>query len=56
MGENKVFEGIIAGDTFKYYSDGDWKVSTSGKSVPIINPTTRQTQYKVQGISVHFCR
>jgi len=50
MGENGVFAAIIAGDTFKYYSEGEWKVSTSGKYVPIINPTTRNTQFKVQGI------
>ncbi|KAJ6856073.1 NADP-dependent glyceraldehyde-3-phosphate dehydrogenase [Populus alba x Populus x berolinensis] len=35
-------------DVFKFYSDGEWKRSTSGKLVSIINPTTRKTQYKVQ--------
>ncbi|GAB4854681.1 hypothetical protein Ancab_023263 [Ancistrocladus abbreviatus] len=43
-----VFSEIIEGEVFKYYSDGEWKTSSSGKAVPIINPTTRKTQYKVQ--------
>lgn len=44
-----MFEEILDGDVYKYYSDGEWKKSSSGKSVAIINPTTRKTQYKVQG-------
>lgn len=40
---------ILDGDVYKYYSEGEWKKSSSGKSVAIINPTTRTTQYKVQG-------
>ncbi|XP_015942774.1 uncharacterized protein LOC107468046 [Arachis duranensis] len=36
------------GDIYKYYVDGHWKKSSSGKSVPIINPTARNTHYKVQ--------
>ncbi|KAL9275412.1 NADP-dependent glyceraldehyde-3-phosphate dehydrogenase-like protein [Drosera capensis] len=43
-----VFDEIIEGEVFKYYADGEWKTSLSGKSVPIINPTTRKTQYRVQ--------
>lgn len=49
MAGTGVFEDIIEGDVFKYYTDGEWKKSSSGKSVAIINPTTRTTQYKVQG-------
>ncbi|KAI3690111.1 hypothetical protein L2E82_48086 [Cichorium intybus] len=48
MGGNGVLAAILAGDTFKYYSEGEWKVSSSGNSVPIINPTTRMTRFKVQ--------
>ncbi|KVH40997.1 Aldehyde dehydrogenase, conserved site-containing protein [Cynara cardunculus var. scolymus] len=48
MAGTGVFEDIIEGDVFKYYTDGEWKKSASGKSVAIINPTTRTTQYKVQ--------
>lgn len=49
MAGKGVFEEIIDGDVYKYYADGVWKKSASGKSVSIINPTTRKTQYKVQG-------
>lgn len=47
-----IFAEIIDdGDdgVFKYYADGQWNKSSSGKSVPIINPTTRKTHFKVQG-------
>lgn len=44
-----LFAEILDGDVYKYYADGEWKKSASGKSVAIINPTTRKTQYKVQG-------
>lgn len=49
MAGNGLFADIIDGEVFKYYADGEWKISSSGKSVSIINPTTRKTQYKVQG-------
>ncbi|KAL3838564.1 hypothetical protein ACJIZ3_023155 [Penstemon smallii] len=43
-----VFAEMVENEVFKYYSNGEWKVSSSGKCVPVINPTTRKTQYKVQ--------
>ncbi|PIA52972.1 hypothetical protein AQUCO_01000676v1 [Aquilegia coerulea] len=43
-----VFAEIFDGEVYKYYSEGEWKISLSEKSVEIINPTTRKTQYKVQ--------
>ncbi|KAF7139005.1 hypothetical protein RHSIM_Rhsim07G0164200 [Rhododendron simsii] len=43
-----AFSEIIEGDVYKYYSEGEWKVSSSGKTVSIVNPTTRKTQFKVQ--------
>ncbi|KAL5124820.1 NADP-dependent glyceraldehyde-3-phosphate dehydrogenase [Glycine soja] len=46
-----LFAEILDGDAYKYYADGVWKKSASGKSVSIINPTTRKTQYKVQACS-----
>lgn len=49
MAGTGVFEEIIDGDVYKYYSEGEWRKSSSGKSVAIINPTTRKTHYKVQG-------
>ena len=38
-----------ASGVYKYYADGEWKESTSGKTVSIIDPTTREVAYKVQG-------
>lgn len=49
MAGQGFFQDILDGDTFKYYADGEWKVSVSKKSVGIINPSTLKTQYKVQG-------
>lgn len=50
MAGTGVFAEILDEDSvYKYYSDGEWKKCSSGKSVAIINPTTRKTQYKVQG-------
>lgn len=54
MAGTGVFAEILDGDVFKYYSEGEWKKSSSGKSVAIINPTTRKTQYKVQGTLFPF--
>lgn len=50
MAGTGLFAEILDGKhVYKYYADGEWKKSTSGKTVAIINPTTRMTQYKVQG-------
>ncbi|CAL5435409.1 unnamed protein product [Camellia sinensis] len=49
-----VFSEIIDGDVYKYYSEGEWKVSNSSKTVSIINPTTRKTQYKVQVSTLNY--
>ncbi|PPD75695.1 hypothetical protein GOBAR_DD27383 [Gossypium barbadense] len=49
MAGTGVFSDILDGDVYKYYADGEWKKSSSGKTVAIINPSTRKTQYKVQG-------
>ena len=54
MAGSGVFAEIVDGDVYKYYSDGEWKVSNSAKTVSIINPTTRKTQYKVQGNIILF--
>jgi len=51
MAGTGTFGEIIDGDVFKYYAQGHWNKSPSGKSVPIINPSTRKTQFKVQGIA-----
>jgi glyceraldehyde-3-phosphate dehydrogenase (NADP+) len=34
---------------FKYYCNGQWLESSSGKSVPVINPSTQEKDYAVQG-------
>ena len=33
----------------KWYCDGEWRESISGKAVAITDPTTRQKGYDVQG-------
>nr|CAD1825668.1 unnamed protein product [Ananas comosus var. bracteatus] len=48
MAGTGAFDEIVDGEVFKYYADGEWRKSNSGKSVSIINPTTRKVQYKVQ--------
>ncbi|KAB5513846.1 hypothetical protein DKX38_027752 [Salix brachista] len=50
MAGTSVFAELVDEDAtvFKFYSDGEWKRSSSGKFVSIINPTTRKTSYKVQ--------
>ncbi|KAG6534758.1 hypothetical protein ZIOFF_008661 [Zingiber officinale] len=54
MAGTGVFTDIVDEDqVFKYYADGEWKKSASGKAVSIVNPTTRKTQYKVQGRAFH---
>jgi len=35
--------------TFKYHVDGEWRESTSGATVSVLNPQTGETQYAVQG-------
>jgi hypothetical protein len=50
-----VFAEILDGEVYKYYADGEWRVSGSGKTVAIVNPTTRKTQYKVQGAGSRLC-
>ena len=54
MAGTGVFAEIIDGDVYKYYSAGEWRKAVSGKSVAIINPTTRKTQYRVQGKHIVF--
>lgn len=48
-----IFEQIKASDAnvYKYYLNGEWKISTSGKTVNILNPTTNETAFNVQGKS-----
>ena len=44
------YDEIVApSGVFKYYIDGQWKESSSGKAVPNTNPSTRSLAYNVQG-------
>lgn len=42
---------LAASGAYKYYVNGEWRESASGKTVAINNPCTRQAQYQVQGAS-----
>lgn len=51
MAGSGVFKEIIDEDgVYKFYFDGEWRKTSSGKTVPIINPTTRETHFRVQGV------
>lgn len=50
-----MFADVLDGEVYKYYADGEWRASASGKTVAIVNPTTRQTQYRVQGAALDAC-
>jgi hypothetical protein len=45
------FYSVIRAESgvYKYYCNGQWLESTSGKSVPVINPSTQEKDYAVQG-------
>nr|XP_024400373.1 NADP-dependent glyceraldehyde-3-phosphate dehydrogenase-like isoform X2 [Physcomitrium patens] len=45
---SETFKELLDGDTYKFYSNGEWQVSTSGKSIGVLNPTTLKLQFKVQ--------
>ncbi len=40
---------VAASGIYKFYLNGQWVESSSGKSVSITNPTTNQTAFRVQG-------
>ena len=39
---------------YKAFIDGEWRESTSGKTVAISNPTTEAVAFTVQGSSLSF--
>ena len=41
---------LASSGSYKFYLNGEWKESTSGKTVAILNPATNQTAYTVQGM------
>ena len=49
-GRSAGFYDIVASSgAYKFYLDGRWQESASGKTVPVINPCTREPQYHMQG-------
>ncbi len=38
MSEKEEFSLLKDGHEYKYYSGGEWKISKSGKTIPIKNP------------------
>eukprot|EP00955_Chlamydomonas_euryale_P082677 363758-Chlamydomonas_euryale.AAC.9 len=45
-----VFADLLsASGAYKYYADGEWKESTSGKTVGVTNPSTREPAFQFQG-------
>eukprot|EP00879_Flechtneria_rotunda_P003597 GHRR01003832.1.p1 GENE.GHRR01003832.1~~GHRR01003832.1.p1 ORF type:complete len:542 (+),score=137.43 GHRR01003832.1:136-1626(+) len=45
----EVYQDICAApNTYKYFSDGRWLESSSGKTVAVVNPTTLQPEFQVQ--------
>ncbi len=40
---------VSSSGLYKYFVDGEWKESASGKTVNVINPTTQKPEYQVQG-------
>lgn len=43
------YDGIAENSSFKYYANGEWRVSASGSTVPVLNPSKGNiVAYKVQ--------
>lgn len=47
-------EIISASGAYKAFINGEWRESTSGKTVAISNPTTEATAFTVQGTDSVF--
>lgn len=43
-------EVIASNGVYKFYSDGEWKETTSSRTVKILNPSTNEPVYQVQGL------
>lgn len=49
MTESEFYKEIrAASGAFKFHCDGKWLESSSGKTVGVVNPCTRQKEYEVQ--------
>lgn len=49
MTTNFYSDILAPSGSYKFYVNGEWKESTSGKTVPILNPTTNEVAFTVQG-------
>ncbi len=50
MSEGGIFAPIVGmGGAFKSFISGEWRESSSGKTINIINPSNREPVYSVQG-------
>ena len=47
--------GAGAPGTYKFYCEGSWRESTSGKTVKILNPCTNAPAFSVQGAARGQC-
>ena len=48
------YDEIVAKNgVFKYYGNGEWKETSSGRTVGVINPSTLKKDFQVQGASRH---
>ena len=47
-------EIVSSSGAYKAFIDGEWRESTSGKTVAISNPTTEATAFTVQGKLICF--
>lgn len=49
LASKDFFSDIRSSDgTFKYFCDGEWLESSSGKTVGVVNPCTRRKEFEVQ--------
>ena len=48
-----IYEGVVESSSgaYKFFLNGQWQASSSGKTVKIINPSTNQPCFNVQGES-----
>ena len=44
-------EIVAKNGVFKYYVNGEWKESSSGRTVGVVNPSTLKKDFQVQGAS-----
>jgi len=49
------YDEIVAKNgVYKYYVNGEWKETSSNRTVPVINPSTLKKDFQVQGMHRNF--